>query len=569
MISVSGKKWIEQKVDINLVEKIKQDYNFSQILSKLIISRNYDYDEINTIKNNLKLSNVFNSNSDFDKASDILIDSINKDEKICILGDYDVDGASATSLLVRYLSHINQKYFYYIPDRETDGYGASTKLFKKLILQKPKLVILVDCGSTSNEAIDFLNQNNIKSIIIDHHEINKPYPKSNVIINPKKRVDYNTYDYLCASFLTYFFIDILIKKTKSDFKLSNYLILVLLATVCDVMPLRKLNKILAINVLKDFKINDNLAFKTIFDQLSLKRNFNIDDLGFLIGPIINAGGRLGFSNLGTKFLSSNNANDIKKISLKLKNLNEKRKEIENIFLDEINFRKIKKENKSVVIYYNSKLHEGLIGIIASRLKEYYNKPSIVLTKTKNFLKASARSTPNYDIGSLIKLLIDENIIESGGGHNMAAGFTIKKKNIKLLDNFIQNDFQKKNKSFNLLLKYDFEISSKAINMNLYNSISKLEPFGNGNPSPIFLIKNVKIINSNEIGKNHVSVIIKPITGPSLNAICFNCRNTEIGNYLLSYKKKINIISQIKKNTWNNKNIIQLNIKDLFISTNTA
>jgi len=569
MISVSGKKWTEQKVDTNLVEKIKQDHNLNEILSKLIISRNYDDYEISNIKNNLKLNNVFNGNTDFDNASDILINSINKNEKICILGDYDVDGASATSLLVLYFNHINQKYFYYIPDRQADGYGATIKLFKKLILQEPKLVILVDCGSTSNDAIDFLNQNNIKSIIIDHHEINNPYPKSNVIINPKKRVDYSRYDYLCATTLTYFFIDILIKKTKSNFKLSNFLVYVLLATVCDVMPLRKLNKILALNVFKNFKIDKNLAFKTIFDQFNLKRNLTIDDLGFLIGPIINAGGRLGFSNLGTKLLTSKNVKEVKKIALKLKNLNEKRKEIENFFLNEINFQKIKQENKDVIIYYNSKLHEGLIGIIAARLKEYFNKPSIVITRTNNFLKASARSTPNYNIGELIKLLIDEKIIENGGGHNMAAGFTIKKENVKLLDNFIQNDYQKNNKNFQLSFKYDSEISSKALNQSLYNSISKLGPFGNGNPLPAFLIKNVKIIKSNEITKKHVSVIIKPISGPSLNAICFNCHNTEIGSYLLSYKKPINIIALVRNNSWNNKNIIQLDIKDLFLPTNTA
>ncbi len=569
MISVSGKKWIEQKVDKNLAEKIRQDYNFSNILSRLIISRKYEKEEINYIKNDLKLNNVFNNSEDFNKASNILIDIIKKKEKICILGDYDVDGVSATSLLVRYFNHINQKYFYYIPDREGDGYGASKKLFKKLIQKKPKLVILVDCGSTSNEAIDFLNQYNIKSIIIDHHEINKPYPKSNVIINPKKKVSYSNYDYLCATSLTYFFLDIVIKKTKSSFKLSNYLIIVFLATVCDVMPLRKLNKNLAINVLKKFKINKSLPFKIIFDYFDIRRNLTIDDFGFLLGPIINAGGRLGFSNLGTKLLTSDNFSEVKKIALKLIDLNEKRKKMEKFFLKEINFDKISQENKDVIIYYNSKLHEGLIGIIAARLKEYFNKPSIVITRTEKFLKASARSMPNYNIGNLIKLLIDKKIVESGGGHNMAAGFTIKRENIKLLNTFIQNDYKKINKNLDLSFKYDSEISSKAINKDLYNNLSELGPFGNGNPSPTFLIKKVKIIKSNLINENHISAIIKPITGPSLKAICFNCRNREIGNYLLFYKKEINIVALIINNSWNNKNIIQLNIKDLFLPTNTS
>ena len=186
MISVSGKKWIEQSVNKKLVEKIKQDYDFNEIISRLIVSRNYDELEINNIKNHLKLINIFIKNSDFNKATDLLIASINKKEKICILGDYDVDGASSTALLSRFFNHINQDYFYYIPDRIVDGYGASTKLFEKLILQNPKLVIMLDCGSTSNEAISYLNKQKIKSIVIDHHEINKPFPKSNVIINPKK-----------------------------------------------------------------------------------------------------------------------------------------------------------------------------------------------------------------------------------------------------------------------------------------------------------------------------------------------------------------------------------------------
>ena len=169
MISISGKKWVEKKVNRNSIEKIKQDFNFKDILARLIVLRNYDITEINNINNNLKLTNIFKKNSDFISASDILLNSINKKENICILGDYDVDGISATSLLIRYFKHINQNFFYYIPDREKDGYGATTKLFQKLISKKPKLVIMVDCGSTSNKAIYYLNQNNIKSIIIDHH----------------------------------------------------------------------------------------------------------------------------------------------------------------------------------------------------------------------------------------------------------------------------------------------------------------------------------------------------------------------------------------------------------------
>jgi single-stranded-DNA-specific exonuclease len=564
MISVSGKIWTEQNVNKNLVEKFRQDYGFGDILSKLIVSRNYDASEIYGINNNQELINIFKEDKAFQKASLILIDTIKNNENICILGDYDVDGACSTSLLVRYFTHINQKHFFYIPDRIEDGYGASKKLFKKLILKKPKLIIMVDCGSTSNEAIDYLNDHNIKSIIIDHHEINKPYPKSNVIINPKKELITKEQSLLCATALTYFFIEILIKKTKSNFKISNFLIYVLLATICDVMPLRKINKIIACNTFNKFNLKENIALNYIFKKYNLKKKLTVDDLGFLIGPIINSGGRLNNSNYGVELLSTDDFDIIKDRSNKLINLNNKRKIIEQNIIDKIDFEKIKKNNKNVIIYYKKDLNEGLIGIIASRLKEYFNKPSIVITKSNNNFKASARSTSSYNIGYLIKSLIDHKIIDKGGGHNMAAGFIMKKNNIKILDDFIQNDYSKKNSNINNLNKYDMELSLSAIKIKFMNEINKLGPFGNFNSTPIFLIRNLRIIKSNIINNKHVSLIIKSDTGISIKAICFNCLNTKIGHYLSSYKKKINIIAQIHENIWNNKKTIQLNIKDLIL-----
>ena len=421
---------------------------------------------------------------------------------------------------------------------------------------------MVDCGSTANEAIDYLNQNNIKSIIIDHHEINKPYPRSNVIINPKKNTSNLEKLFLCATSLTYFFIDFLIKKSKSNFKLSNLLIYVLLATVCDVMPLRKINKIIAQNTINDFNLKDNIPLKYIFNQFSLKKKISVDDLGFLIGPIINSGGRLNYSNYAVDLLSTDNKEIIKKRADKLIILNNKRKEIEQTILSKIDFEKIKKENKNIIIYYQNNLNEGLIGIIAARLKDYFNKPTIVITKSNNILKASARSTPSFNIGILIKLLIDKNIIDKGGGHNMAAGFSMKKNNLKLLDDFIQNEYLKKTPHENETNKYDIELSASALNIKFLKDINKLGPFGNFNFSPIFLIKNVKIIKSQIVNNRHISAIIKPKIGSSIKAICFNCLNTNLGVHLLNNKKNINIIGQIYENFWNNKKSISLNIKDL-------
>ncbi len=445
MISVSGRKWQERKVNLKLVEKIQQEYNFSKILSQLIVSRNFDKEEIFLIDNHLELTNKFNNNQDFIEAIKIIENTIKNKEKICIFGDYDVDGSVATSLLVNFLNFLDHPNYFYIPDRTKDGYGPSKKLFKKLILKKPKLIIMVDCGSTSADAINYLNKNKIRSIIIDHHEVHKPYPKADVIINPKKDNGYLQFDYLCATSLTYFFLELVKKKIHCKFNLRQNLIYVLLATVCDVMPLRKLNRLISKVAFKEFDIKDNFVLKKIYDLNNKKNKINIDDLGFLVGPIFNAGGRLGKSNYAAELLSTDNIDVINKKSLELLLLNNKRKSIETKILNDIDFNELKKNNDDIIIYYDANINEGLIGIIASRLKDYFNKPAFVITKSNNLLKGSARSNDNYNIGRAVKNLLDKKIILSGGGHNMAAGFTLKERNLTNFKKFILVDIEKKKK----------------------------------------------------------------------------------------------------------------------------
>jgi len=564
MISVSGKKWEQKKINQNLVNKLKQDFNFSDILSRLIISRKFDDDEISTINSDLDLNNIFLNNEDFNQSIKLVLNCINNNEKICILGDYDVDGSAATSLFVRFLKSINHSFFYYIPDRVKDGYGATKKLFQKLILEKPKLIIMVDCGSTSNEAIDFLNENKIKSLIIDHHEINRPFPNANSIINPKKGNGYKEYDYLCATSLSYFFLDLLIKKIKSEINISDYLIYVLLATVCDVMPLRKLNRLIALNALKNFDITKSLPLNTLFELNKKKNKININDLGYLIGPILNAGGRLGKSQYATELLSSNNDQVIKDRSNYLIKLNNKRKEIETLVLNEINFQKIEKENKEVIIYYNPNINEGLIGIIAARLKDYFNKPSIVITTSNGLLKGSARSVYNYNIGCVIKNSLNKDIITGGGGHNMAAGFTLNKNKLKDFENYILENFLKSNTVNNNIFLYESEVSSLAFNQDFYDDIKKLEPFGTGNSVPTFMIRDLRIIKPIVLNNKHISAILKSKAGYSFKSISFNSINTKVGEHLINYKNNINVIGQINENNWNNKKTLQLTIRDLVL-----
>ena len=450
-------------------------------------------------------------------------------------------------------------------DRINDVYGPSVKLFKKIVQKNPKLIIIVDCGSNSNEAINFLNENKVNSLIIDHHQINKPYPKANSIINPKKDNGYIEYDYFCATTLTYFFLDLLTNKIKTNFILKDYLIFVLLATVCDVMPLRYINRLIAIKTLDEFNLDKIIAIKKIYEILEKTNRISINDLGYLIGPILNAGGRLGYSSYAVKLLSSNDDKEIELISKKLIELNQKRKSFEEIVLNHIDYKKIENENENVIIYYDPTINEGLIGIIAARLKDIFNKPTIVLTNSQNLLKGSARSIFGFDIGVVFKNALDAKLIIKGGGHKMAAGFSMNKNELKSFRKFINNSYKSMCKNLNKnSFFYESKISSSSFSSNFGDEVNKLYPFGPANLEPVFLFENLKIIKVKVLDNKHISNIFISKNGFSIKSISFNSINEPIGNYLLNYKKEINVLGYLKDNFWNNKKTLQLVVRDLII-----
>ena len=235
-----------------------------------------------------------------------------------------------------------------------------------------------------------------------------------------------------------------------------------------------------------------------------------------------------------------------------------------MIINEINFQKIEKENKEVVIYYKKNLNEGLIGIIAARLKDYFNKPSIVITNSNNQLKGSARSVYSYNIGRAIKNLVDKNVIITGGGHNMAAGFTLEKNKLENFKKFILDDFLTTGLPLSNNFTYDAEVSSSALNLDFYTDIKKLEPFGVGNQAPTFLLKDLKVIKSKVLNHAHISLVLKFKSGFSIKAISFNSVKNNIGKYLLNYKNNFNVLGQINENYWNSKKTLQLTIRDVIL-----
>lgn len=562
MKSVSGYNWEELKINKRILEKAKIDHNFSNILTKLIISRKFTEEEVISLKQKPEIYNPFLNNVDFENGFKVLDDVIQKNGKILIIGDYDVDGCVSTSLLINFLNLLNKNTNFYIPNRFKDGYGATLKLVKKLTIKKIDLVIMVDCGSNSNDTIKYLNSQKIKSIIIDHHEIYKPYLKSNSLINPKKDCSYKSYDYLCSSSLTYFFIDFFIKKKKIQIKFDNNLIYVLLATICDVMPLRGLNRIIAINTLETFSLKKNFFFNKVFQKKKIKRPLNIYDFGFLFGPLINSAGRLDDPNIVIELLTKDDELLKENIINKLFILNEKRKLIQDSLLKEINLEKIKKNKNKIIIVYENILNEGIIGILASKLKDYFNKPAIVMTKSGDSFKASARSTNDFNIGRYIKIAIDKKIISNGGGHNLAAGFTINKNKILELQNFLNKMHE--NKVTNQSKKFISKISLNSLNTEFYKDIKLLRPFGYLNSNPFFLIENIKIIKPKILNNKYVTFFIKSNSGKMFPVISFSLLDSELNKRILHYKTKMNLIVQVNENLWNNKKNLQLIVIDVIV-----
>ena len=558
MLSISGKNWIEIYKNKRLLEKLKLDHNFEEIIAEIILSRKFTELEILTINNDLNISNPFLNNGDFLKSSDILNQSLLNNDKIMIIGDYDVDGCVSTSLFVNFFKFIKANCSYYIPNRFNDGYGATRRLVEKLAKENPGLIIMLDCGSNSKDAVNYLNNKNIKSLVIDHHEMYRPYPKANVIINPKKECEYNEYDYFSTGVLSYFFLDFYIKKNKIKIDLQDKLILVLLTIICDVMPLRKINRVIALNVLKNFKINDNFLFREIFKIKGIKRKLEIEDLGFLVGPLLNSAGRLEDANIVVELLTNDDFSIKKKILNKLLLLNEKRKKIENNFFKKILTNEIKDDK--ILILSDNLINEGIIGIIASKLQDLYDLPSIVLTKVGKIYKGSARSNLNFNIGLYIKEAIDKNIVLNGGGHNLAAGFTIHSDKLSLFKRFIFSKYKKKAviNQFNYISK----ISINAVNKKFLAKLSRAAPFGISNHNPNFLIDDVSIIKPKLLKDKYLTFFVKSSSGKTVPGISFSHLDTNVSKNILYNKNKMSLIVQMKEKQWNNKKSLQLIVLDI-------
>ena len=581
-ISVSGKNWKYKNYNQEEINYLKDNYFLDEITSKLLSIRKIKRDEITnflnpSIKNFLPNPEVL---IDMKKTTQRIMKSIEKNEKIGIFGDYDVDGASSAALLGNYFHKLNLSYETYIPNRIKEGYGPSKESFENLIKKGVKIILTVDCGSMSYDAIQFAKSKKIDVIVLDHHQTEINLPDAFSIINPNRFDDKSNLNYLCAAGVTFIFLVSLNKELRSknwfqnknlnEPNLLEFLDLVSLATVCDVVPLVGLNRALVSQGLKVLGTKKNLGLKTLIDICKIENNPNIYHLGYVIGPRINAGGRVGKSSHGVNLLLKSDPKEVFQIASELDQFNSERKLLEEKVYKNILVEADKLKNESVIVVSGTNWHEGVIGIVASRIKDKFNKPVIIISIENNIGKASARSIVGFDIGSVIISGVQQRLLIKGGGHKMAGGFSIKLENIEKFREFIIRKFSKINENTNerksLLL--DSVITSSAINLDFYQKIYLLAPFGSGNPEPKFAIESLKVVNSKIINEKHIKSILIDKAGLSINTIAFNSVDKEIAAYLLKKNNKLfNIAGKLSLNEWRGKSNVEFIIDDISVNKN--
>ena len=579
-VSLSGKNWILKKYNDEDIKFIKENFFLDEITSKLLSIRNIKKDEINSYLNPSIKNLLPNPNNliDMEKSTQRLFKAIVNNEKIGIFGDYDVDGATSTALLGNFFSEINLDYEIYIPDRKKEGYGPSIKSFKELIGNKVKLIFTVDCGTLSFEAINYAKNSDVDVIVLDHHQSEIKLPSAYSIINPNRLDDKSNLKYLCAAGVSFMFLVAMNRLLRSnnwyknnDIKepnLINYLDLVSLGTVCDVVPLTGLNRAIVKQGLKIIKSKKNLGLKTLLDICKIESNPSIYHLGFILGPRINAGGRVGKCSHGANLLLNKDPKNAFKIASELNFYNKERQLLENDLLKKILNQTKDFSEDPVLILSGNHWHEGIIGIVAARLKDRFNKPTIIISLNGNIGKASARSIVGFDIGSIIIAATQENILLKGGGHKMAGGFSIKPENIQKFKDFVFRKF--KNINEDLLSKkpllLDSIISPSAVNLEFYNKVDLLSPFGSGNPEPKFVIEDLKTINGKIVGEKHIKSVLLGKDGSSIKSIAFNAVENDLGGYLLKKNNKtFNIAGKLSLNEWKGQSNVEFIIDDISVN----
>ncbi len=576
--SANGNIWNIAQFDDKQAEYLHLNKNISLNMAKLLLQRNLSEENISYFLNP-KLSTLMpdpNILKDMDKAAVRIAKSIVEHKKIGIIGDYDVDGATSTSVLRLFLKYLGIETAVHIPERD-EGYGPSDIAFQEFSDFGADLVITVDCGTSAFEILE-KQATNFDIIILDHHEAEANLPKVYAVVNPKRldqpdeRPDLGYMAAVGVVFMTIVAVNRILRQKNfytdslPEPNLMQWLDLVALGTVCDVVPLLGLNRAFVTQGLKIMSAGKNLGLKTLINTAKINEKPDTYHLGFVLGPRINACGRVGKAAIGNRLLCTDNTLEAEHLAEEMNTYNQERKDIECYVLQQsIEMLEGSPQAWPMAFVASKGWHQGVIGIVAGKLKERYNVPSFVMSIEEDEVKGSARSIPGVDLGALIIAAKESGVITKGGGHTMAAGFSLTEEQIPLFREFAGNYVAKSlnNTTPYPLLNIDLSINILAADNNLCSEIEQLKPFGTGNPEPLILIRNVYFKKTYIIGSGHIKCELSTLSGKNLPAIAFKAVDTELGNQILAKEHDCyDVVGNLRFNRWNNANTVQFNIIDI-------
>lgn len=585
--SLQGKRWHLRPTCERQIQTFTQKLGLSDLAARLLVARQIQLEQAEAflspqlrtcLPDPLILPHM-------DLAISRLLQAINQNERITIFGDYDVDGATSGALLLRFFQMIGIKASSYVPDRMQEGYGPNETAMATIAKSGSTVILMVDCGTTAFEPLAKAKALGLDVIVLDHHQALPHLPEVCALVNPN-RVDHPVpaLTHLAAVGVSFLFVVGLNRalresgyfqaKGLTEPNLISLLDLVALGTVCDVMPLTDLNRVFVAQGLKVMAKRENLGLRTLCDLASINEAPASYHLGFILGPRINAGGRVGKASLGTQLLATHDLQVAHDIAHILEELNTQRKTIESEALADALNKASREIMPTSLTLYGPTWHQGIIGIVASRIKESFHRPTLIIADHEGIAKGSGRSITGIDLGAFVLQAVHQGILLQGGGHAMAAGFSIEKGKIPLLRDAFETYCFEKSQKMDLTprLMIDTHVSIAGATSELIETLSQLEPFGMGNPTPRFIISHVRIVALKPMGAEpikHLRLEICQDTNPQsrLTAMAFNIQDTPLMDTLVrhSREKLFHVAGTLKREWWQGREQIRFMLEDAYLA----
>jgi single-stranded-DNA-specific exonuclease len=568
--SFTGRRWLARAYDERVALTLAQRHGLPDIIARSLSARGIALDEASGFLEP-RLRDLLPDPSrfkDMDKAALRFVRAVQDSESIAVYGDYDVDGATSSALLLRFAESLGVTLRLYVPDRLREGYGPNSAAMRQLAEEGVKLVICVDCGTTAHEPLAVAQDAGMEVIILDHHASEPVLPPAIAVVNPNRMDENGDYGYLAAVGVTYLFVIATNRAlratgfyagTRAEPDLLQWLDLVALGTVCDVVKLNGLNRGLVAQGLKVAAQRRNTGLAALAGVAGVKQ-MDTYAAGFLLGPRVNAGGRVGEAAMGAKLLSTSDVSAAAAMAQHLHGLNNERREIEARVLAEAE-RLTLTENLPMAFVASENWHPGVIGIVASRLKDKFRHPALVIALEGEIGKGSGRSIGNIDLGAHIIAARQAGLLLNGGGHKMAAGFTVVRNKVDALRDFLAERIGKQMQAEPLVptLTLDGMVGGTSLQPEFVRQLEALGPFGTGNSEPRFALADCAVVKADVVGEKHVSVVFMQ-GGVRLRGIAFRAMESDLGQGLLR-RGRIHLAGHLRIDEWQGVERIQLHISD--------